>query len=62
MTSAQPTARPPRLSLTQQILVSLPLGIAAGWAIHRWFDGDPAAKAALIEWVRVPSRLFLGLI
>jgi proton glutamate symport protein len=62
MTSAQPTARPFRLTLTQQILASLPIGIAAGWAIHHWLDGDPATKAALIEWVRVPSRVFLGLI
>jgi Na+/H+-dicarboxylate symporter len=51
-----------KLSLTKQILISLPIGAAAGWAIHHWLDADPAAKESVIQWVRVVSRLFLGLI
>ncbi len=51
-----------RFSLTQQIMVSLPIGIAIGWAIHHWLDDDPHAKETVIQWVRVLSRIFLSLI
>ena len=51
-----------KLSLTKQIVISLPIGVAAGWAIHHWLDTDPATKESVIQWVRVVSRIFLGLI
>ena len=51
-----------KLSLTTQIMLSLPVGIAAGWAIHHWLDGDPATKKEVVQWVQVLSRIFLGLI
>jgi proton glutamate symport protein len=51
-----------KLSLTKQILISLPIGVAAGWAIHHWLDADAETKRAVVEWVRVPSRVFLSLI
>jgi proton glutamate symport protein len=59
-----PAANPPskRSSLTQQIMVSLPIGVAIGWAIHHWLDGDPQTKEVVIQWVRVVSRIFLSLI
>lgn len=53
---------PRKSNLTRQILVSLPVGVLAGWAIHHWLDGDPATKTAVIQWVRVVSRIFLALI
>src|SRR5262249_30187494 len=49
-------------TLTRQIMVSLPVGVLAGWAIHHWLDGDPATKESVIQWVRVVSRIFLALI
>jgi proton glutamate symport protein len=56
------TPLPRKSNLTRQILVSLPVGALAGWAIHHWLDGDPATKEQVIQWVRVVSRIFLGLI
>lgn len=51
-----------RISLTQQIFIGLALGILAGFLIHTFFDGRPAAKAEAISWMRVLSRVFLNLI
>ena len=57
------TLPPPRKSnLTRQILVSLPVGALAGWAIHHWLDDAPETKEHVIQWVRVVSRIFLSLI
>jgi proton glutamate symport protein len=56
------TPLPRKSNLTRQIMVSLPVGALAGWAIHHWLDGDPATKEQVIQWVRVVSRIFLGLI
>ncbi|MGE0132723.1 MAG: dicarboxylate/amino acid:cation symporter [Blastocatellales bacterium] len=50
------------LSLTQQILISLPVGVLVGYLIHRFFDDDPHAKEQAIQWARVLSRIFLSLI
>jgi proton glutamate symport protein len=51
-----------RLSLTQQILVSLPLGVAAGWAVHHGLADRPELRESVVQWARVPSRIFLTLI
>src|SRR5258705_11942 len=56
------TPLPRKSNLTRQILVSLPVGALAAWAIHHWLDGDPATKEQVIQWVRVVSSIFLGLI
>jgi len=52
----------PRLTLTTQIFIGLALGVLVGFAIHRFLDDDPVAKAHTIAWVRVLSRIFLNLI
>jgi proton glutamate symport protein len=51
-----------KLTLTRQILLSLPVGVGIGWAIHVFLDGDPHAKQQTVEWIRVLSRVFLSLI
>ena len=50
------------IPLTTQIFIGLGLGVLVGFAIHRLFDGNPDAKAQVIAWVRVMSRVFLSLI
>jgi Na+/H+-dicarboxylate symporter len=51
-----------RLSLTTQIFIGLALGVLVGFVIHQGFDDDPQAKAQIVSWVRVLSRIFLNLI
>jgi proton glutamate symport protein len=55
-------ARKFRLSLTTQIFIGLGLGILVGFLIHRFLDNNPTAKAEVIAWIRVLSRVFLSLI
>jgi proton glutamate symport protein len=47
-----------RLSLTAQIFIGLALGLLLGAYIHYGLGGDPA----VLDWVAVPSRVFLKLI
>jgi Na+/H+-dicarboxylate symporter len=51
-----------RLSLTTQIFIGLAPGVLVGFVIHQGFDDDPQAKAQIVSWVRVLSRIFLNLI
>ena len=51
-----------KLSLTQQIFVGLGVGVLVGLLIHTFLDDNPSTKEQTIQWVRVPSRIFLSLI
>ena len=51
-----------KLSLTQQIFVGLGVGVLVGFLIHTFLDDNPSTKEQTIQWVRVPSRIFLSLI
>jgi len=51
-----------RLSLTTQIFIALVLGILLGFLIHTLFDNNATAKAQIVSWVEVLSRIFLSLI